>query len=153
MPRYDIDCRECGPRDIYARMHAMRKEPHHATGKVVTHRKCDCGLWSPVLYLQAPGGIVDAPADSKPFKVAGIEGTFSSHHQLEKHCRENNLDLSHTGDSSWKKSRIKARAGAEALATEMGYRNLNAYKKGMKDSHTVQQKINEAKERKGLKRA
>lgn len=152
MPKYDIECDTCGVSEVIRRMNAYEKNPDPKTGKLVTYRKCGCGELARVLYITAPGGIVDEPAGSKRFKVYGIEGTFKSHKDLERHCRANDLDLSRTSDASWKKTKHKSREAAEGLATEMGYRNLADYKTSMKDPSVAEQKVNETKERQGTAR-
>ena len=148
MPTYEIQpCANCGAVETICRMANMKKDDQ---GRV--YRPCVCGQWSMQAYRTAPNGYVDAPADSKPFQVAGIEGTFRSHKQLEAHCKANNLDLSHTNDDSWKKVKYRAKRGAEALATEQGYSSLGAYKEALKDNAHISQSVNEAKERTGVAR-
>lgn len=142
MPIYEIQTCSCGRTETVCRMGELQKDENGRT-----YRPCMCGQWCRQAYRTAPSGIVDGPADAKPFQVAGIEGTFTSHKQLEAHCKANNLDLSHTGDESWKKTKYRAKKGAEELATESGYSSLGAYKEALRDNAHVQQSVNEAKER------
>ena len=149
MPTYEIQkCPVCGATETVCRMAKSRKDE-----KGRLYRPCRCGHWCRQAYRTAPGGIVDGPADAQPFQVAGIEGTFHSHKQLERHCKANNMDLQHTQDSSWKKVKHRAKRGAEALATESGYSSLGAYKEALRDNNHVQKSVNEAKERRNIERS
>ena len=142
MPIYEIQTCSCGRTETVCRMGEFQKDEDGRT-----YRPCMCGQWCRQAYRTAPGGIVDGPADAKPFKVAGIEGTFTSHKQLEQHCRANNLDLSTTRDESWKKTKHRSRAGAESLAKEMGYSSLGQYKELSKDKAHMKERLNNTRER------
>ena len=148
MPTYEIHpCANCGATETVCRMAHMQKD---AKGRI--YRPCGCGNWSMQAFRTAPGGIVDGPADAQPFQVAGIEGTFTSHKQLEAHCKSNNLALTHTSGSEWKRTKYRAKKGAEDLASEMGYSSLGAYKEALRDNAHVAESVNHAKEKRGIAR-
>lgn len=146
MPTYDIDCPDCGLTTTVRRMN------DYETIDGITHRRCRCGQMAVQKFLTPPNGFVDGPADAQPFQVAGIEGTFKSHRHLERFCRAANMDITHTGDASFKKTKSRAKAGAEALATEMGYSSLGQYQEKIRDPHHIAQAVNETKERQGRER-
>ncbi len=146
MPVYDIDCPLCGPTTTVRGMNDYQKVDG------ITHRVCGCGQVSKQLFITPPNGIVDAPADSQPFQVAGIEGTFTSHRQLEAFCKATDKDITHTGDAGFKKKRLKARKEAEDLASEMGYSSLGAYKEKLRDPYHVAESTNQAREKRGVAR-
>lgn len=152
MPVYDIDCRACGAQTTTGGMNDAKKLLCVETGRSISHRQCACGEWTPQRFRSAPGGIVDGPADAKPFRVAGIDKVFHSHRQMEAYCKAANKDLLHTSGTAFKRKKNKAKKEAEALASEMGYTSLGAYKEKMQSGHHAGEKANEAKERKGLRR-
>lgn len=152
MPLYDIDCKTCGAQTTVGSMNASRKMVDALSGRTIAHRMCACGEWTPQRFRSAPGGIVDGPADAKPFRVAGIDRVFNSHKQMEAYCKSANKDLLHTSGTSFKRKKERAKKGAETLASEMGYSSLGTYKEQMAQGHHAQERANQARERKGLKR-
>jgi hypothetical protein len=144
---YEIDCTECGAQTVRRGMNESRK----VNG--VTHRQCACGNWTAQHFRTPPAGYVDAPSDSKPFQVYGMEGTFRSRKEMEAAAKAQNKDIAHTGDDSWKRTKYRAKEGAAALAKEMGYTSVEAYKSTMRDPVKAAEKLNETLERQHKPRA
>ena len=150
--KYDIDC-PCGATVTRCGMNESKKLARPKDNKVVTHRPCnECNSLAPQVFRTAPPVHIDAPSGGKPFKVSGMDGTFTSRKQVERQARALNHDLTHTSGDEHKRRKARSNANAEALAAEMGYSSLNEYKTTMRDPAKAAVKLNETLERQGKPR-